>query len=88
MARICDRPELNLTADQQALVLDLAREAAHGVARPAAPLTTFLAGYALGSGDGLEGLAALVAQLSEAAQSTQTQSAQTQSAPVTPAQAE
>lgn len=30
-----------------ALVLDLARDAAHGVARPAAPITTFLVGYAL-----------------------------------------
>ncbi len=30
------------------LVLDLAREAAHGVARPAAPLATFAAGIALG----------------------------------------
>lgn len=29
-----------------ALILDLARDAAHGVARPAAPLTTFLVGYA------------------------------------------
>lgn len=28
------------------LVLDLARDAAHSVARPAAPLTTFLVGYA------------------------------------------
>jgi hypothetical protein len=28
------------------LVLDLARDAAHTVARPAAPLTTFLLGYA------------------------------------------
>ncbi|MGK5641018.1 NTP transferase domain-containing protein [Streptomyces sp. URMC 126] len=28
------------------LLLDLARDAAHGVARPAAPLTTFLVGYA------------------------------------------
>jgi hypothetical protein len=33
-----------------ALVLDLARDAAHGVARPAAPLTTFLLGLALGRG--------------------------------------
>jgi hypothetical protein len=32
------------------LVLDLARDAAHGVARPAAPLTTFLLGLALGRG--------------------------------------
>jgi hypothetical protein len=33
-----------------ALVLDLARDAAHGVDRPAAPLTTFLVGYAAGAG--------------------------------------
>ncbi|GAA4267059.1 DUF6457 domain-containing protein [Frondihabitans peucedani] len=31
-----------------AAVLDLARDAAHGVARPAAPLTTFLVGLAAG----------------------------------------
>jgi hypothetical protein len=30
------------------LILDVARDAAHGVARPAAPLTTFLVGYAAG----------------------------------------
>src|SRR3954466_8877236 len=30
------------------LLLDVARDAAHGVARPAAPLTTFLVGYAAG----------------------------------------
>lgn len=29
-------------------LLDLARDAAHSVARPAAPLTTFLVGYAAG----------------------------------------
>lgn len=35
------------------LLLDLARDAAHGVARPAAPLTTFLVGYAAAkAGDG------------------------------------
>ncbi len=34
--------------DEQA-VLDLARDAAHHVARPAAPLTTFLVGYAAGA---------------------------------------
>ncbi len=31
-----------------ALVLDLARDVAHGVARPAAPLTAFLVGVAAG----------------------------------------
>ncbi|HET9172670.1 MAG TPA: DUF6457 domain-containing protein [Actinospica sp.] len=67
-AAITGRPELNLSPDQQKLVLDLAREAAHGVARPAAPLTTFLAGYALGAEGGLDRLAALVADLSAAAQ--------------------
>ena len=30
------------------LLLDVARDAAHGVARPAAPLTTFLVGLAAG----------------------------------------
>ena len=35
-----------------ALILDLARDAAHGVARPAAPLTTFLVGYAAGRAGG------------------------------------
>lgn len=31
-------------------VLDLARDAAHGVARPAAPVTTYLVGVAVGQG--------------------------------------
>lgn len=31
-------------------VLDLARDAAHGVARPAAPLTAYLVGIAVGRG--------------------------------------
>ena len=68
-ARAAGRPELNLNAEQQALVLDLAREAAHGVARPAAPLTTFLAGYALGREGGLDRLGELVSELSTAARS-------------------
>ena len=33
-------------------ILDLARDAAHGVARPAAPLTTFLVGLAAGRSGG------------------------------------
>ncbi|MFI7352911.1 NTP transferase domain-containing protein [Streptomyces avidinii] len=36
---------IDLTVDTK-MLLDLARDAAHGVARPAAPLTTFLVGYA------------------------------------------
>lgn len=45
---------LGLPADSVdiALLLDLARDAAHGVARPAAPLTTFLVGLAAGRAGG------------------------------------
>ncbi|MEO3751622.1 NTP transferase domain-containing protein [Streptomyces sp. B6B3] len=42
------RIDPDLDVDTTAL-LDAARDAAHGVARPAAPLTTFLIGYAAGS---------------------------------------
>jgi len=38
-------PGVELEIDR---VLDVAKDAAHGVARPAAPLSTFLAGYAAG----------------------------------------
>jgi len=42
---------LGLDADlDEALVLDLARETAHGVARPAAPLAAFLLGVAVAQG--------------------------------------
>lgn len=39
--------ELGVTVDVDTdLLLELARDAAHAVSRPAAPLTTFLVGYA------------------------------------------
>lgn len=37
-------------AEQQSLVLDLARDVARGVVRPAAPLSTYLLGLAVGRG--------------------------------------
>jgi hypothetical protein len=41
------KTELGIDLDVDThVLLDLARDAAHGVARPAAPLTTFLVGYA------------------------------------------
>jgi molybdopterin-guanine dinucleotide biosynthesis protein A len=41
------KDELGIELDvDTGMLLDLARDAAHGVARPAAPLTTFLVGYA------------------------------------------
>ena len=50
------------TEVDEGLLLDLARVAAHNVARPAAPITTFLLGYAAGALDAdpeqLEALAA------------------------------
>ncbi|MFD8155805.1 NTP transferase domain-containing protein [Streptomyces malaysiensis] len=54
------KAELGIDLDvDTAALLDLARDAAHGVARPAAPLTTFLVGYAAAQkGGGPEELAA------------------------------
>ena len=46
-------------------ILDLARDAAHGIARPAAPLTTFLAGVAVGRGETLETVAATLVRAIE-----------------------
>ena len=65
---VCDLLDIDLELDET-LVLDLARDAAHGVARPAAPLTTYLLGFAaahheLGEEE-LERLAGRVAALAE-----------------------
>ena len=50
------------------LVLDLARDVAHGVARPAAPLTTFLLGLAAGrAGGSVEDVQRVSAALTAAA---------------------
>ncbi len=47
------KAELGIEIDlDTALLLDLARDAAHSVARPAAPLSTFLVGYAAAKADG------------------------------------
>ncbi|WP_411577260.1 NTP transferase domain-containing protein [Streptomyces sp. HUAS TT20] len=47
------KDELGIDLDvDTGVLLDLARDAAHGVARPAAPLTTFLVGYAAARGKG------------------------------------
>nr|WP_217163609.1 NTP transferase domain-containing protein [Streptomyces sp. AC512_CC834] len=53
------KDELGIDLDvDTGVLLDLARDAAHGVARPAAPLTTFLVGYAAGrAGGGPEAVA-------------------------------
>ncbi|WP_091730473.1 DUF6457 domain-containing protein [Nocardioides scoriae] len=48
---LCDELDVEIDLDE-ALVLDLARDVAHQVERPAAPLTTFLLGYAAASAGG------------------------------------
>lgn len=53
--------ELGLTVSTDvATLLDLAGTAAHAVVRPAAPLTTFLAGVAVGQGQSLADVVAAV----------------------------
>ena len=42
---LCDALDIELEVDE-GLILDLARDAAHNVERPAAPITTYLLGYA------------------------------------------
>jgi len=55
----------------QAVVLDLARDVAHGVLRPAAPLTAYLLGVAVGRGaDPAEAAAKLTTLASEWAAKT------------------
>ena len=55
--------EQPLTDDEVQILLDLARDAAHEVERVAAPLTTFLAGVAVGRGADLAATATAVTDL-------------------------
>ena len=48
----CSPDPAVLGEDAVTVLLDLARDAAHGVARPAAPLGTFVLGLAMGSSGG------------------------------------
>lgn len=50
--------DLDVTDEMVHILLDLARDAAHQVVRPAAPLTSFLVGVAVGRGESLEAVAA------------------------------
>ncbi|MGQ4514917.1 NTP transferase domain-containing protein [Streptomyces sp. DW26H14] len=61
------KDELGIELDvDTTLLLDLASDAAHGVARPAAPLTTFLVGYAAAraAGEGKQAVAEAAAKAS------------------------
>lgn len=65
---LCDVLDVDTEVDE-GLVLDLARVAAHSVEKPAAPVTTYLLGYAAalrgGSTDDVELLAARAQILAE-----------------------
>jgi len=62
-AAVC--ADLGLDANEADLraVLDLTRDVAHGVARPAAPLTAYLVGVAVGRGLALSDAAGRVTAL-------------------------
>jgi Domain of unknown function (DUF6457) len=56
--------ELNLPSDVKIdLILDVARDAAHNVERPAAPVTTFLLGILVGRGMDVSEAAAKIQDL-------------------------
>ena len=63
---LCQELGIEVEVDE-ALVLDLARDAAHHVQRPAAPISTYLLGYAAAQSEGdqqeVERLAGLAAKL-------------------------
>ena len=65
---LCDVLDIDTEVDE-ALVLDLARDAAHNVERPAAPISAYLLGYAAATHeadpDRLEALAAAATELAE-----------------------
>jgi hypothetical protein len=65
---LCDALDVETEIDE-GIILDLARDAAHSVDRPAAPITTYLLGYAAALHDGdpekVEALAAAATELAE-----------------------
>jgi hypothetical protein len=62
-AVVCAGLGLDAAVADSATVLDLARDVAHGVARPAAPLTAYLVGVAVGRGLSLPEAAGRVSAL-------------------------
>jgi hypothetical protein len=62
-AAVCAELGLDPASMDTRTVLDLARDTARGVARPAAPLTAYLAGVAVGRGLALPDAAARISAL-------------------------
>jgi hypothetical protein len=65
-AAVCADLGLELGSADLRTVLDLTRDVAHGVARPAAPFTAYLVGVAVGQGLTLPDAARRVSALAEA----------------------
>jgi uncharacterized protein DUF6457 len=63
---ICAELGLEPASVDVGAVLDLARDVAHGVARPAAPLTAYLVGVAVGQGRPAAETCARVSELAAA----------------------
>ncbi|HEY3906071.1 MAG TPA: DUF6457 domain-containing protein [Streptosporangiaceae bacterium] len=63
IAAVCADLGIDQAEVQERAILDLARDAAHQVDRPAAPVTAFLLGYAVGTGQPLAPTAARLTQL-------------------------
>jgi len=66
-AQVCANLRVDPSVVDQGLILDLARDVAHGVHRMAAPLTTYLMGLAVGGGTPVPDAAAAIAALIPAA---------------------
>lgn len=62
---VCGELGLDPTDVDRDLVLNLSRDVAHGVTRPAAPLTAYLIGLAVGQGAPAADAAARVTELAE-----------------------
>ena len=65
MGAVRDELRLGDLGDDQQLVLDLARDVAHGVMRPAAPLTAYLVGIAVGRGADPADVSAAISALAD-----------------------
>ena len=65
MDAACRELDLDRGDIDRDLVLDLARDVAHGVARPGAPLTAYLLGLAVGRGAPARDAAARLTDLAE-----------------------
>ena len=75
IAEVCAALGLDAAALDRDTILDVARDVAHNVARPAAPLSTFLVGLAAGargaSAATINEVAAIVTQLAVARSSSE-----------------